>query len=88
MSRRWPAGSELLPVSGWLSTSAMMSNSSGSMRSTGVSAIFSVSTMARFCARPTIPPCASVTVAPISFSSRYPRPSAAASASGSGLSCA
>ncbi len=32
------------------------SNSSGSTRSTGASGILSVSTMARFCARPTIPP--------------------------------
>ena len=56
MSIRWPGGSELLPVSGWLSTSAMTSKASGSTCSTGMSATLRVSTMARFWARPTIPP--------------------------------
>ena len=35
MSMRWSGGSELLPVSGWLSTMAMMSNCAGISSSIG-----------------------------------------------------
>ena len=87
MSTLRSAGSELLPVPGWLSTMAMRSKRASTSSSIGVSGMRSTSTIARFSARPTIPPSASVTSASTSCSTSRFRPLAAARASGSGLSC-